>query len=103
MTHQERTQHWQQQLDNWRDSGLSGAVFCKQHEMSYHQFTYWRRKRLKADGDPLQSEGTSGFARVTCLPSQPMDELTLALPGGLTITGMHAGNIELLGMILRQL
>jgi lauroyl/myristoyl acyltransferase len=32
-----------------------------------------------------------------------MDELTLALPGGLTITGMHAGNIELLGMILRQL
>jgi hypothetical protein len=31
------------------------------------------------------------------------DGLTVALPGGVSITGLHAGNIELLGAVLRQL
>ena len=29
--------------------------------------------------------------------------LTVSLPGGVSITGLHAGNIELLGAVLRQL
>jgi hypothetical protein len=29
--------------------------------------------------------------------------LTLRLPGGMAITGLHAGNVDLLGAILRQL
>ncbi len=102
MTKQERTEHWQQHVEHWRDSGLSGVAFCKQHELSYHQFTYWRRK-LQEDGREPGQPPSSGFARVTCLPSQPVGELALALPGGLTITGLYAGNIELLGAILRQL
>jgi hypothetical protein len=29
--------------------------------------------------------------------------LTVSLPGGISITGLHTGNIELLGAVLRQL
>jgi hypothetical protein len=29
--------------------------------------------------------------------------LTVSLPGGVSITGLHAGNVELLGAVLRQL
>jgi hypothetical protein len=32
-----------------------------------------------------------------------MRELTLMLPGGIAITGLHAGNVDVLGAILRQL
>jgi len=31
------------------------------------------------------------------------DDLTVSLPGGVSITGLHAGNIEWLGAVLRQL
>ena len=31
------------------------------------------------------------------------DGLTVSLPGGVSITGLHVGNIELLGAVLRQL
>jgi hypothetical protein len=47
---------------------------------------------------------TSGFARVTQVAASPLsDDLTLRLPGGMAITGLHAGNVDLLGAILRQL
>jgi hypothetical protein len=29
--------------------------------------------------------------------------LTVSLPGGVSITGLHVGNIDLLGAVLRQL
>lgn len=36
--------YWQQTLSDWQDSDLSGAAFCRQRSLSYHQFGYWRRK-----------------------------------------------------------
>lgn len=96
MTAQSRETFWQQQLLDWQDSGLSGIAFCSQQNLSYHQFTYWRRKL--ADGAASKAVG---FARVAMVPV-PM-ELTLTLPGGIAITGLHAGNVGLLGAILGQL
>ncbi|WP_409525726.1 IS66 family insertion sequence element accessory protein TnpA [Nitrincola sp. MINF-07-Sa-05] len=102
MTTHERQQYWQQQMADWQASNLSGAAFCKQHALSYHQFVYWRQK-LTHD-DHAQPDVVAGFAKVTPLQSSHSPaELTLSLPGGVSITGLHAGNINLLGSILRQL
>lgn len=103
MTGHERNDHWQQQLDNWRHSGLSGAAFCKRHELPYAQFTYWRRKLTEGGSQNQQPASMSGFARVSTLPSHEPGGLTVMLPGGMAITGLHAGNVDLLGTILRQL
>lgn len=103
MVMQQRTDYWRQQLDNWIESGLSGAAFCKQHELVYHQFAYCRSKLSKANKEPSQTKRPAGFARVTNLPDVAMHELSLTLPGGITITGLHAGNVDVLGAILRQL
>jgi hypothetical protein len=47
---------------------------------------------------------TSGFARVTRVAASPVsNDLTLKLPSGMAITGLHAGNVDLLSAILRQL
>jgi len=54
----------------------------------------------------LAPEAVTGFTRVVSAPGVGIggaDGLTVALPGGVSITGLHAGNIELLGAILRQL
>lgn len=102
MTQQERRQFWHEQIDAWQTSGLSGQAFCKQHDLSYHQLGYWRKKQNQPQHD--QPAPASGFTRVTqAQSSNPGRELTLALPGGASISGIHAGNIDLLGMILRQL
>ncbi len=100
MAPQERSHFWQQQVSDWQASGLSGQAFCKQQGLSYPQFLYWRRKQNKARSN--QPDSAAGFARVV-RTSPATGELTLSLPGGLSITGLHAGNVELLGAILRQL
>lgn len=102
MTTQERANFWHEQITIWRSSGLSGQAFCNRHDLSYHQFIYWRAKQDKA-GSVLQ-ETAVGFARVA--PSRAVStcgELTLSLPNGVSITGLHAGNVDLLGPLLRQL
>ena len=96
--------YWQQTLSDWQDSDLSGAAFCRQRSLSYHQFGYWRRKLNGTTDHKRTSVTSSGFARVAPLSeARAADSLAVSLPGGVSVTGLHAGNIELLGAILRQL
>lgn len=44
MNSAERAHHWQQHIEHWRHTGLSGAAFCKQQSLFYHQFVSWRHK-----------------------------------------------------------
>ncbi|MDX5328039.1 MAG: IS66 family insertion sequence element accessory protein TnpB [Marinobacter sp.] len=102
MTTPDLHQFWQQTLSDWQASGLSGAAYCKQESLVYHRFVYWRQKltgRVESS-EPVQAR--SGFARVAPIPDTGVG-LTVSLPGGVSITGLHAGNIDLLGAVLRQL
>ncbi|WP_461522086.1 IS66 family insertion sequence element accessory protein TnpA [Porticoccus sp.] len=102
MTQEERAHFWQEQITDWQTSGLSGQAFCKRQNLVYHRFVYWRSKHSRTRSG--QSASTTGFVSVTQAPPAHSDHaLTLALPNGLSITGIHAGNVELLGSILRQL
>jgi len=106
MTPTERAQAWQQHIADWEVSGVSGSAYCKQQSLVYHQFVYWRQKLTPTDDSPKQEQVTTGFARVVSAPGVGIggaDGLTVSLPGGVSITGLHAGNIELLGAVLRQL
>lgn len=108
MSNTDRTRYWEEQLTAWQTSGVSGQAFCKAQGLVYHQFIYWRRKLLATDNE-VAADKIAGFARVTPAPrrSEPgvpsESELTVSLPGGIAITGLHAGNVALLGDILRQL
>ncbi len=106
MTATEREQAWQQRINDWQATGLSGSAYCKQQSLTYHQFVYWRQKLTSTEDDPKQAPATTGFARVVSVPGASAvaaDGLTVSLPGGLSVSGLHAGNIELLGAVLRQL
>jgi len=105
MTHIERRRLWQQRIEDWQASGLSGMAYCQQQSLTYCRFVYWRKKL--AEPETVIAErpaGLSGFAKVAALPGTALsDGLTVSLPGGVSITGLHAGNVELLGAVLRQL
>jgi len=36
--------YWQQQIGNWRVSGLSQKQFCQRHSLALSTFTYWKRR-----------------------------------------------------------
>ena len=55
---------------------------------------------------PVDSDSLPGFARVAMPRPAPVANevgLTLTLPNGITLSGLHLGNIDLLGAIMRQL
>lgn len=35
----------------WQQSGLSQKAYCRQHQIAYHLFPYWRKRyRLQSEG-----------------------------------------------------
>ena len=98
---------WPALISQWQDSGLSGQQFCRDHDLVYHRFVYWRKKcadqpaRIVDARQPVQG---SGFAKVARRSEPVTDErLTLSLPGGLSLSGITAGNVALLRSIIEQL
>ena len=99
MTHIERRRLWQQHIEDWQASGLSGMAYCQQQSLTYCRFVYWRKKLTEPEASfPEQPVSSPGFAKVSAVPGPESSEgLTVSLPGGVSITGLHAGNVELLG------
>ena len=98
MKSQQRADFWREQITLWQASGLSGQVFCQQHQLTYHQFVYWRQKYRDTEENI-----SPGFTQVTTTQPVNYTELTLSLPNGLVITGLNDSNVTLLSAILRQL
>lgn len=93
--------YWQQHVTAWQASEQSGAAYCREHDLVYHRFCYWRQKFVSSQrAEPVSS---TGFARVLPAPNSATGELRVSLPGGIAISGLHADNIALLGAILREL
>jgi hypothetical protein len=98
----DRSDFWQQQVDAWQRSGLSGAKFCEANQLIYHRFVYWRQKFTSDDDRPAATTPSGGFVSV----SYPVDDeagLILSLPNGLVIRGIGAGNIAVVRQLLDAL
>lgn len=44
---------WQAHLNAWRKSGLTGADYCRQRNLSYHAFNYWKKKNSQSVSDRI--------------------------------------------------
>ncbi|CNB20204.1 Uncharacterised protein [Yersinia ruckeri] len=60
MKSQQRADYWREQITLWQASGLSGQIFCQQHQLTYHQFVYWRQKYREPEENI-----SPGFTKVT--------------------------------------
>ncbi|WP_035240539.1 IS66 family insertion sequence element accessory protein TnpA, partial [Desulfobacter vibrioformis] len=40
---------YQEHLNNWKNSGLSQAEYCRQNDLTRHRFGYWKRKLFKKE------------------------------------------------------
>ena len=105
MNNKERVYRWQNSIAQWKTSGLSGAQFCKQHELNLAQFYYWKGKVLRSSSKAtLDHKRPPGFATVVMTDAPMADEgLCFTLPNGCTIVGITNANVLLVGAILGQL
>ncbi|MEJ2042134.1 MAG: hypothetical protein P8X89_02545 [Reinekea sp.] len=87
-TRTNRHTHWQQHITAWQQSNLSQAAFCKAHQLSYHQFIYWRQKLLSQSSD-APATPSKQLVPVHCVPTEPAtSDLSLTLPNGVCIHGI---------------
>ena len=45
----EKRRFWEQQIQQWKDSGLSQSEFCRLHNLKAHQLTYWKKRFHRTD------------------------------------------------------
>jgi hypothetical protein len=72
---------WRRHLVAWRDSGLSQASYCRQHDVSLPCFGYWRGKL-----DAVPSPSTKALLSIVVSQvSMPMDRMAVELANGLRV------------------
>ena len=49
MSEQERKDYWLDLMEQQAESGLNIIAFCEKHEISRHQFYYWRKRLGKSN------------------------------------------------------
>lgn len=54
---------WKNHIAQWQSSGLMQATYCRQYQLSYHQFKYWKYK-LVVSSPITPAEINVGFTRV---------------------------------------
>ena len=57
---EQKRSYWKQQIEQWQQSGLSQAEYCRRNNLKHHQLVYWKKRFLKTETDvsfvPLKFE-----------------------------------------------
>ena len=89
---------WRKEIEQWQESGLTQAAYCKQNNLLPHQLGYWKRK---LNPKPSKKSPQPKFAKVNVKPSlQATSCLSLQLPNGYRINGITPENLSALSQIL---
>ena len=74
---------WKPHLAGWRDSGLSQAAYCRQHDLSPKCFAYWRRILGSTQGVASAMTLPAVVPIVVCDAPMVGDRIEVRLPNGL--------------------
>jgi hypothetical protein len=95
---------WPVHIEQWQLSGLSQAAYCRLHDLSPHQFNYWKRKSQA--GYEVKPNVHSGFTRIQVdkgIPSNRGIGLSLLFNNGMRINGITSDTIMMIEPLLKVL
>jgi hypothetical protein len=96
------SQQWRQHIEDWRSSGLSQHAFCRDRNLSFNQFHYWRKKLTHPAANKTQSQ-TSALVPVIYSSSSSNYGLSIQLPNGISLRGIASDNLPLVERLLESL
>ena len=76
MTSEQKRQHWQRHIEAWQQSRLPQREYCKQQEISFSSFSYWRTRLNRL------AEGRSKLVPVHV---QRVATVAIMLPSGIRL------------------
>ena len=41
--------YWKQQIEQWQQTGLTQAEYCRRNNLKHHQLVYWKKRYLKTE------------------------------------------------------
>jgi len=48
-----KQRYWKEQIEAWQGSGLQQTEYCRQNNLKYHRFTYWKEKLIRPAEPPV--------------------------------------------------
>lgn len=94
---------WEQHVTQFMDSGLSKAQYCREHELTYHQFVYWVPQFSPINNEQVAAVTANRFLPVTLSQSAQPAELEITLPSGVQINGITEHTSALAIHLIAQL
>ena len=49
----EKRKFWKELIHHWQESGLTQTEYCRIHNLTPHQFTYWKKRIVKPPETPI--------------------------------------------------
>ena len=93
-----KTQHeWEIIVSEWKNSGISQAKFCKNKNIPHSTFSNWKKRILGVKAQTIKSKA---FIPVTQEITPQANALSIALPNGISIKGIHPNNINTVNLLL---
>jgi hypothetical protein len=102
-----RQEFWQRHVAQWQSGELSQRNYCREHDLIYHQFGYWKRQLLGADTalQDTTAQNHAAFVPVA-VPGCALDSsmgLSIVLPNGVRIHGITDACVSTAAALVRQL
>jgi hypothetical protein len=101
---QQAKSFWLDHLQQWNQSELSQAAYCRQHDLCEQKFSYRKRQSCLAKKTAISS---TGFARVqvdSAIQSSASDiGLSIRFNNGICIEGITENNLSLIPLLLTVL
>lgn len=96
------TARWGPLIETWRHSGQTQKAFCRERDLSYDQFVYWKRKFARRESDPM-CRTSSALVPVTFASKVTASGLSLVLPNGMELRGLTLDNVPVVEQLLARL
>ena len=74
---------WVELVSLWKESGLTQQAYCKQKDINYHSFGYWKQKLAGNKGVRENKRKTGSFLKAKIEP--PACLIVLELPNQIRI------------------
>ena len=93
--------YWSKHVKQWKTSGETKSNYSRRHNLKPYQLTYWIQV---FESQPQTENGSpsKGFVAVQ-VSDTSIQVLTVKLPNGLTLEGIHASNLDVTRALIGSL
>ena len=94
--------YWKQQIEQWQQSGLTQAEYCRRNNLKHHQLVYWKKRYLKTETDVSFAAVKLEDLLDTPAPTAPAS-LTVVIDNQLKVEVTDGFNPQLLRQLIAAL